>query len=250
MAKAKAAAETQPTPESKNQFPKQSAKKAGARVALLDAAQKSFTQKGYAAVSTRELADEAGVNLGAIQYHFGSKAQLFVETVRLLMRQKHEGNVLLEEVECRSAEEAAVQICLFIRRFLSDVCHPTGPDACRLMYREILGATDEEPELHEALVSSVVTEFIAPLDARLKQLVAIIRPNGTERERSMVVQSIIGQCSFYFTHRPFVERLRGVDFTKEPIFTEVTSHVASFTLRGIGLNETEIASAVSAAMAQ
>ena len=118
------------------------------------------------------------------------------------------------------------------------------------MYREILGATDEEPELHEALVSSVVTEFIAPVDARLKQLVAIIHPHRAEREQSLVVQSIIGQCSFYFTHRPFVERLRGVDFTKEPIFSEVTSHVASFTLRGIGLSETEIATAVGAAMAR
>ena len=57
-------------------------KKTSARKALILAAQKLFTEKGYAVVSTRELAEEANVNLGAIQYHFGSKANLFVEAVQ------------------------------------------------------------------------------------------------------------------------------------------------------------------------
>jgi len=41
------------------------------------AAKKLFTQKGYAAVKTREIAAEAGINLALLNYYFRSKEKLF-----------------------------------------------------------------------------------------------------------------------------------------------------------------------------
>ena len=41
------------------------------------AATKLFTQKGYAAVKTREIAAEAGINLALLNYYFRSKEKLF-----------------------------------------------------------------------------------------------------------------------------------------------------------------------------
>ena len=52
------------------------------RQALLDAACKLFAEHGFEAVSTRMIADEAGVNLGGIHYHFGSKHDLYVAAFR------------------------------------------------------------------------------------------------------------------------------------------------------------------------
>lgn len=49
------------------------------RTALLDAATPLFAEKGYDATSVREITASAGANLGAITYHFGSKAALFEE---------------------------------------------------------------------------------------------------------------------------------------------------------------------------
>ena len=43
---------------------------------IIDAAQKVFTKKGYAA-TTREIADEAGINNGLLNYYFRSKEKLF-----------------------------------------------------------------------------------------------------------------------------------------------------------------------------
>lgn len=48
-----------------------------ARQRLLDAALKLFSAKGYDKTSTREIAEKAGVNLGAISYYFGDKASLY-----------------------------------------------------------------------------------------------------------------------------------------------------------------------------
>jgi AcrR family transcriptional regulator len=44
---------------------------------ILDAAESLFAESGYDAVSMRDVADSAGVPLGLINYHFGSKEKLF-----------------------------------------------------------------------------------------------------------------------------------------------------------------------------
>ncbi|HRO60237.1 MAG TPA: helix-turn-helix domain-containing protein [Burkholderiaceae bacterium] len=59
---------------------------------ILDAAFRRLAQDGYAALSVREIARDAGINHALINYHFGSKDQLVVEVLdaanrRLLARQ-------------------------------------------------------------------------------------------------------------------------------------------------------------------
>lgn len=49
------------------------------RVALLDAAERLFSQHGIEGTSVREIVREAGTNLGAINYHFGTKERLALE---------------------------------------------------------------------------------------------------------------------------------------------------------------------------
>ena len=62
------------------------------RTAIVDAARSSILADGYAALSTRRVAELAGVPLSQIHYHFGSKRQLILavlaaENERLLERQ-------------------------------------------------------------------------------------------------------------------------------------------------------------------
>jgi AcrR family transcriptional regulator len=44
---------------------------------ILDAAEKLFVEHGFEATSLRSLTSAAGVNLAAVNYHFGSKEELF-----------------------------------------------------------------------------------------------------------------------------------------------------------------------------
>lgn len=62
------------------------------RAKILDAAFRRLATEGYAALSVREIARDAGVNHALINYHFGSKDQLVIEVLdaanqRLLARQ-------------------------------------------------------------------------------------------------------------------------------------------------------------------
>ncbi len=44
---------------------------------IIEAARKVFTQKGYSATRTRDIAEEAGLNLALLNYYFRSKEKLF-----------------------------------------------------------------------------------------------------------------------------------------------------------------------------
>ena len=70
-----------------------SAARAGAEEALLDAAERLLVDVGYAHITTRRLAEEAGVNHGLVHYYFGSNENLLAQalerfTKRLIARQR------------------------------------------------------------------------------------------------------------------------------------------------------------------
>jgi AcrR family transcriptional regulator len=50
---------------------------ADTKTRILDAAEKLFVEHGFEATSLRSLTSAAGVNLAAVNYHFGSKEELF-----------------------------------------------------------------------------------------------------------------------------------------------------------------------------
>src|SRR3954469_18614530 len=49
------------------------------RVALLDTAERLFSENGVEGAPVRDIIKAAGVNLGAINYHFGTKERLALE---------------------------------------------------------------------------------------------------------------------------------------------------------------------------
>jgi AcrR family transcriptional regulator len=69
------------------------AARAAAEEALLDAAERLLAGSGYPGVTTRRLAEEAGINHGLVHYYFGSNENLLVRalerfTERLIARQR------------------------------------------------------------------------------------------------------------------------------------------------------------------
>lgn len=69
------------------------APRAAAEDAFLDAAERLLVEIGYASITTRRLAEEAGANHGLVHYYFGSMENLLVRvlerfTERLIARQR------------------------------------------------------------------------------------------------------------------------------------------------------------------
>jgi AcrR family transcriptional regulator len=73
---------------------------ADTKTRILDAAEHLFMEHGFEATSLRSLTSAASVNLAAVNYHFGSKEELFQAVLtRRLDPMNQERIVLLEKVE-------------------------------------------------------------------------------------------------------------------------------------------------------
>ncbi|MEM8602671.1 MAG: TetR/AcrR family transcriptional regulator [Cyanobacteria bacterium P01_H01_bin.121] len=53
---------------------------------IINAAERLFAERGFAATTLRNVVSEAGVNLAAVHYHFGSKEELFRAAVARFAR--------------------------------------------------------------------------------------------------------------------------------------------------------------------
>ena len=76
-----------------NQAARKTAARSAAEEALLDAAERLLVAVGYARITTRRLAEEAGVNHGLVHYYFGSIENVLVQvlerfTARMIERQR------------------------------------------------------------------------------------------------------------------------------------------------------------------
>src|SRR6185437_848559 len=80
---------------------------ADTKTRILDAAEALFTEHGFEATSLRQLTAAAGVNLAAVNYHFGSKEELFQAVLtRRLDPMNQERIELLEALEREAGTKA------------------------------------------------------------------------------------------------------------------------------------------------
>ena len=70
---------------------------ANSRTAILNAAERLFVEKGYHAISMREIADAVGMTKAALYYHFRDKEQLFMAILEGVL---NELSALIEQ--CRT----------------------------------------------------------------------------------------------------------------------------------------------------
>ena len=75
---------------------------------ILDAAESLFMEHGFEATSLRQLTTAAGVNLAAVNYHFGTKEELFQAVLtRRLDPMNQERIDLLDELEREAGGQPA-----------------------------------------------------------------------------------------------------------------------------------------------
>ena len=79
------------------------------KLKILKVSHKLFADKGKNGVAVREIAKAAGVNVAAINYHFGNKDSLYAETIKSSMLKMHTDIGLLYQDKC-SIEELVGRI--------------------------------------------------------------------------------------------------------------------------------------------
>ncbi len=89
------------------------------RQQLLDVAEGLFAQKGYEAVSIRDLAKEAKVNIAMVSYYFGSKEKLFEALIESKIPRTRERLETLASSDLNPWEKLAQTVDLYTDKFFA-----------------------------------------------------------------------------------------------------------------------------------
>jgi AcrR family transcriptional regulator len=128
------------------------------RERLLHAAAELIAERGWSAVSTRVLAERAGVAPGVVHYHFASVPALLAEAAVTVMRG------LIDEIG--GALDAAADPGAVLALLLGALDGYDGNDPTSLLFAEAYLAAGRDEALRREL-GAVIDDFRARLAARL-----------------------------------------------------------------------------------
>jgi len=194
------------------------------RKSLLYTAGEVFAEYGFRAATVREICKRANVNVASINYHFGSKEELYAQVLEhsfQLSAAKYPYDDRTGPPEKRLEE--------FITNFMRG-CLMCGQAAWhgKLMAREMVDPTGVLPR--------IVERAIRPRKKVLTGIInEILGEDFTAEEVEQCVFSIIGQCVFYNHARPVINVLSPAVSYDDDWITRTAGHITDFSLAALRL---------------
>ncbi|MGQ3054845.1 MAG: TetR/AcrR family transcriptional regulator [Roseateles sp.] len=184
-----------------------------ARERLLHEAACLFGERGFAAVPTREICAAAGVNPGAIHYHFGDKDGLYAEVLRLPVQD------LLQRMSGFDDPGMSLHdsICRFVRPFLFD----DGACSAQLFLREM--------QAPSSIFLAMVGEEIGPIFDRFAALLA--RHAGLAEPDAAIFQLAMGLQAMahdYAMSRPMLDAFHPELLVNDPQLEQTCIRLADW----------------------
>ncbi len=196
------------------------------RVRILTAAGPIFAEKGYQAATVREICSAASVNVASINYYFGDKENLYIETVRQA-RQMRTDQVPMPSMSAEMPAED--RLLKFIQTLLTRMIG--GEETTwqsQLMIREILQPT-------KACVRMVEEYFRPEFQLLLEILDALLPADTPLHVRQQIGFSVVGQCLFYRVARNVVSTLVSPEIRAEHYTVDrLAGHITALVLAAAG----------------
>ena len=162
---------------------------------IKEAARKLFTQNGFAATRTRDIAEEAGINLALLNYYFRSKQKLFDLIMMENFRQFLGGMVVNFQDESLSMEERIGKVVNAYIDFLTEF-----PDLPMFILNEIRG--------NPSKLVAKINEEVGPARSQFfKQLTDAKKEGKTTLDPFHFVANLVGLTVFPFVGRPLLQRV-------------------------------------------
>lgn len=198
-----------------------------ARTRILNAAGPIFAEKGYEAATVREICQEAGVNLASVNYYFGGKERLYVETVRRAHPAKFRPGAALE---WPAGTPPKAKLRDFIRWMLTHLLEAnTSGWEEQLIVREIMNPT---PACRDLLREHFQAGF-GPLEQILGE---ILPPETPAYQRHQIGFSIVGQCVYYRSSSKILPLIvEEEELEAYYRIEQLTEHILQVSLAALGL---------------
>ncbi len=202
------------------------------RQRLLAAAAEVFAQKGYWETTHAEICQKAKANTAAVNYHFGSKENLYVESWKYAFEKSVEAHPPEGGIppEAPAVERLRGRILAFMQRI-------ADPDnyGMEILHKEMANPT--------GLLTQIMHEKIEPMRQGMQSIVQELLGDGaSERQVSLCAMSLIGQCFGPMLHLRHARMPAGTPRPVGPPFKfgveELADHVTQFSLVGMrGIRE-------------
>ena len=164
------------------------------RERILDAAEHLFMAHGYEGTSMRQITGEAGVNLAAVNYHFGSKESLMQKVFRRRLDWLNDERMrVLDELE-RTAEGKALKPSQIVDGFFGTLLR-MAEDEQRggMVFLRLLGRTLTDPS--EFIRTFLAHEYAAVVD-RYKEALFKALPDVPKAEIVWRFHFMLGATSY------------------------------------------------------
>jgi AcrR family transcriptional regulator len=169
---------------------KKNAKAQPTRERILDAAHKLFNSKGFHAMTTAELAAEAGVNIALIYRHFSSKDDIVLNVV--------EQKVNADIAERDAIYDAVQQGKLSLFDAIKTVAYKRLTDADIGLFFEILAESCRNPVMAERM--GILT---AKYRETIRHIASLVRPDAPPDKLEVYIDVMIA-CIIGLGYRPAI----------------------------------------------
>jgi len=191
---------------------------------ILGAAESLFAQRGFDGASLRQLTSAAGVNLAAVNYHFGSKEklveQIFRRRLDALNNSRLQALSLVEGAETTTLEDL---LSAFIRPAL-DLSHDeSGSLFMRVLARAFAEHDDTLRQFLSDNYGHVMRQFTAEFARLLPQL--------TKQELYWRIDLVSGALTHAMSGFGMIQRKSGVSEVEHR--EETAQHLIRFAVAGL-----------------
>lgn len=195
------------------------------RTRILDAAEELFMQHGFEGTSMRQLTSRAGVNLAAVNYHFGSKDALIEAVFRRRLDPMNAARLAaLDRLEDPSPENI---IRAFIRPGLRLVEDARGGGR---NFTRLLGRTYSEPS---KALRALIGQMYAPTMERYKAALARALPQMPADELVWRMHFMFGTLAYTLAATDTVQLIAGCKPEDRYDAELLEERLAAFLLAGL-----------------
>ena len=197
---------------------------------ILDGAEALFAEKGFHAVTVREITRAAHCNLAAVNYHFGNKQNLYIEVFRSrwIPRARRVQTCFKEVLSAQDGLSLANIVHSLAEAFLK------GPltDDERLRHSQLMIREMAKPGLATEIL---VDEVVKPFFGELVILLGPYLPENADRERVMLdIVSIFAMVMYFNFARLPIMRVTGEEYD-EAFKDRLVEHIVRFCLTGLNM---------------
>jgi len=200
------------------------------RERLLEKAEILFAQRGYHAVSVREITAAARCNMASVNYHFNNKKNLYLEVFRSrwVPREQLMYEVFEKSVDCLEEPTPELVIQALVRAYLEG---PLSEEEFKRHRQLIVRELNNPTEAFE--IAADLT--LRPLFKKLYGLLEFFAPEGAEEDNlSFDILSIFGIILYFNYSRPMVTRITGKTYDAD-FKARLIEQLVRFSLYGLSV---------------